>query len=144
VKLIIDLRIVPKLVMSGAIPPLSHMLSWRTQGQLHRVLISHRQCVVSSGYEGRSQGVLDWNASSLKRREGAGSLSATYWWRVGIVLQNPIWFFLLKYSQACYSLLFLSFIICVGADPSGRAVCGREVAGIVGSNPTGGMDVCLL
>ena len=23
-------------------------------------------------------------------------------------------------------------------------VCGRSLAGIVGSNPTGGMDVCLL
>jgi hypothetical protein len=30
------------------------------------------------------------------------------------------------------------------ADPSGHAVCGRALAGIVGSNPTGGMDVCLL
>jgi hypothetical protein len=30
------------------------------------------------------------------------------------------------------------------ADPSGRAVCGRSVAGVAGSNPARGMDVCLL
>jgi len=30
------------------------------------------------------------------------------------------------------------------AGPSGRAVCGRSPAEIVGSNPSGGMDVCLL
>jgi hypothetical protein len=30
------------------------------------------------------------------------------------------------------------------ADPSGRAVCGRLVAGIAGSYPAPGMDVCLL
>jgi hypothetical protein len=30
------------------------------------------------------------------------------------------------------------------ADPSGRAVCGRSLDGIVGSNLAGGMDVCLL
>ena len=30
------------------------------------------------------------------------------------------------------------------ADPSGRAVYGRSLAGIAGSNPVGGMDVCLL
>jgi hypothetical protein len=30
------------------------------------------------------------------------------------------------------------------ADPSGRDVCSRALAGIVGSNPTGTMDVCLL
>ena len=31
-----------------------------------------------------------------------------------------------------------------GIGLSGRAVCGRSPAGIVGSNPTGCMDVCLL
>jgi hypothetical protein len=30
------------------------------------------------------------------------------------------------------------------ADPSGRAVCGLLVAGVTGSNPARGMDVCLL
>jgi hypothetical protein len=30
------------------------------------------------------------------------------------------------------------------ADPSGRAVCGRLVAGVAGSNPAKGMDVCVL
>jgi hypothetical protein len=30
------------------------------------------------------------------------------------------------------------------ADPSDRAVCGRSLAGIVGSIPVLGMDVCLL
>jgi hypothetical protein len=35
-------------------------------------------------------------------------------------------------------------MLLIWADPSGRAVCGRALAGIVGSNPTGGMDVCLL
>jgi hypothetical protein len=29
-------------------------------------------------------------------------------------------------------------------NPSGRAVCDRPLTGIVGSNPAGGMDVCLL
>jgi len=32
----------------------------------------------------------------------------------------------------------------VTTGPSVRAVYGRSPAGIVGSNPTGGMDVCLL
>jgi hypothetical protein len=34
----------------------------------------------------------------------------------------------------------------IWADPSGRAarVCGCSLAGIVGSNPASGMDVCLL
>jgi hypothetical protein len=34
----------------------------------------------------------------------------------------------------------------IWADPSGRAarVCGCSLAGIVVSNPAGGMDVCLL
>jgi hypothetical protein len=30
------------------------------------------------------------------------------------------------------------------ADPSGGAVLGHSLAGIAGSNPAGGMDVCLL
>ena len=30
------------------------------------------------------------------------------------------------------------------AGPSGRTVCGRSPAEIVGLNPTGGVDVCLL
>ena len=30
------------------------------------------------------------------------------------------------------------------ADPSGGAVCGHSPAEIVGSNPAGGMDVCML
>jgi len=29
------------------------------------------------------------------------------------------------------------------ADPGGRAVCGSSLAGLEGSNPAGGMDVCL-
>ena len=28
--------------------------------------------------------------------------------------------------------------------PNNRAVCGRSPTGIVGSNPTWGMDICLL
>jgi len=32
----------------------------------------------------------------------------------------------------------------VGRPRTGRAVCGRSPAEIVGSNPTGGMDICLL
>ena len=32
----------------------------------------------------------------------------------------------------------------IAADPSGRAVCGRLLAGITGSNPAGGIDVCVL
>jgi len=30
------------------------------------------------------------------------------------------------------------------AGPHDRAVCGRWLGGILGSNPTGGIDVCLL
>jgi hypothetical protein len=30
------------------------------------------------------------------------------------------------------------------ADPGGHAVCGLSLAGIVVSNPVGGMDACLL
>ena len=30
------------------------------------------------------------------------------------------------------------------ADHGGRAVCGRSLAGIAGSNLAGGMDVCVL
>jgi hypothetical protein len=36
------------------------------------------------------------------------------------------------------------FCKCMKDDPSGRAVCSRSLAGIVGSNPAGDMDVCLL
>jgi len=32
----------------------------------------------------------------------------------------------------------------ITAGPSSRSICGRSPAAIVGSNPTGGMDVCLL
>jgi len=32
----------------------------------------------------------------------------------------------------------------LAADPGGRAVCGRSLAGIVCSNTVGGMDACLL
>ena len=31
-----------------------------------------------------------------------------------------------------------------GIDPSGHAVCGRSPAGIVGSNPTRGMEICVV
>ena len=30
------------------------------------------------------------------------------------------------------------------ADPSGRAACGRSLTMIVGLNPTGGVDVCVV
>jgi len=39
-------------------------------------------------------------------------------------------------------VIIANIIICAG--PSSRAVYGRSPAAIVGSNPTGGMDVCLL
>jgi hypothetical protein len=38
--------------------------------------------------------------------------------------------------------MYVNGILCAG--PSGRAVYGRSPAAIVGSNSTGGMDVCLL
>jgi hypothetical protein len=43
-------------------------------------------------------------------------------------------------------VLYLCVSTFRSGDPSGGAasVCGRALAGIVGSNPTGGMDVCLL
>jgi len=41
-------------------------------------------------------------------------------------------------------LLLLLLFNRISADPSGHAVCGRSPAEIVGSNSTGGMDVCLL
>jgi hypothetical protein len=37
----------------------------------------------------------------------------------------------------------LSVIRKLTADPSGRAVCGRSLHGIAGSNTSGDMDVCL-
>jgi len=40
----------------------------------------------------------------------------------------------------CYDIFFNNN--CLIASPSSRAVCGRSPAEIVGSNPTGGMDVC--
>ena len=54
------------------------------------------------------------------------------------------------YTKCCW--LFLTFRWCVFylhlytkfTDPSGRAVYGRSLAAIVGSNLTGGMDICLL
>ena len=38
----------------------------------------------------------------------------------------------------------MNFVFRDKAGPSGRAVYGRSPAKIVGSNPTGGMDVSLL
>jgi len=35
-------------------------------------------------------------------------------------------------------------LILTAGVPIGRAVCDRSPAEIVGSNPTGGMNVCLL
>jgi len=40
-------------------------------------------------------------------------------------------------------MLFYEALIIIIAGPSGRAVYGRSPAGIVGSSPAGGMDVCL-
>jgi len=37
-----------------------------------------------------------------------------------------------------------SYYLKIGAGPIGRAVFGCSPAEIVGSNPTGGIDVCLL
>jgi hypothetical protein len=37
--------------------------------------------------------------------------------------------------------IVVSISIC---DPTDHWVCGRSLAGIVGLNPAGGMDVCLL
>jgi len=46
-----------------------------------------------------------------------------------------------------YVILLFYFLKVAQADPSGRAkgwVSGRSIARIVGSNPAGDMDVCLL
>ena len=40
--------------------------------------------------------------------------------------------------------LLMSYIYIYIYDLSRRAACGRSPAEIVGSNPTGGMDICLL
>jgi len=41
-------------------------------------------------------------------------------------------------------IVVVVIIIIITAGPSGRAVYGDSPAEIVGSNPTGGMYVCLL
>jgi hypothetical protein len=48
------------------------------------------------------------------------------------------WHMFWSFMRACISLKFSE------ADLSGRAVCGRSLAAIVGSNPAGGMGVCVV
>jgi len=43
-----------------------------------------------------------------------------------------------------YIYIYVCVCVCVVAALSKVQVCGRSLAGIVGSNPAGGMDVCLL
>jgi hypothetical protein len=54
--------------------------------------------------------------------------------------------YIIKFSENFFWTAFLFTVCTLSADPSGRAVwvCGRSVAGIVGSNPAGGMDVLSL
>jgi hypothetical protein len=50
-------------------------------------------------------------------------------------------------KKVCENRRYYYYKIKIGlslAGPSGRAVYGRSPAAIVGSNPTEGMDVCLL
>ena len=48
-----------------------------------------------------------------------------------------------RYCQFIYIYIYILYIyIYIYADPGGRAVYGRSPAEIVGSNPTGDMDVC--
>jgi len=49
---------------------------------------------------------------------------------------------LLQHGERLKSRIWIH--IYLEADPCGRAVCGRSLAGIVGSNPAGDMDVPLL
>jgi len=54
-------------------------------------------------------------------------------------------FYLLRFFRLFQKHCRISNAICNYAHPSGSAyVCGRSPAEIVGSNPTGVMDVCLL
>jgi len=41
-------------------------------------------------------------------------------------------------------IIIIIIIIIIIASPSRRTIYGRSPAEIVGSNPSGGMDVCLL
>jgi hypothetical protein len=51
-------------------------------------------------------------------------------------------FYYWNYSTAFVYTFNFKMFPCAG--PSGRAVCSRSPAEIVGSNPAGGKDVCLL
>jgi hypothetical protein len=59
-------------------------------------------------------------------------------------------FLLYTYTECCLVLCFLEFVSqgillpILEAARSKAWVCGRSLTGIVGSNPTGSMDVCLL
>ena len=55
-------------------------------------------------------------------------------WTDGQVL--PIYIYIYIY------IIYIYIYIYIYADPGGRAVYGRSPAEIVGSNPTGDMDVC--
>ena len=64
---------------------------------------------------------------------------------VGITKKSPVptkreTFSLIK-VKSCKALLRMPLVCIVG--PSGRTVCGRSPVEIVGSNSTGGIDVCL-
>ena len=64
-----------------------------------------------------------------------------------ILIFNNVITFVERQQQNIYFTLFFKRIILsnvLPAGPSSRAVYGRSPAEIVGSNPTGGKDVCLL
>jgi hypothetical protein len=44
----------------------------------------------------------------------------------------------------CHDMLWCLTVACVKVSVSSPKVCGRSLAGIAGSSPTGGMDFCLL
>jgi len=43
-----------------------------------------------------------------------------------------------------YYMMYITYMPIPMDEPSKAWVCGRALAGTVDSNPTGGMDVCLL
>ena len=59
-------------------------------------------------------------------------------------LPSSLSFFLSFFLFSFLSSLFPSQQISAGWVAAGRAACGRSPAEILGSNPTGGMDICLL
>ena len=73
---------------------------------------------------------------------------SSYWSKSLIFLTSCLSFLGSSWYANIWPTCFVISVVQNFNYPSGRAVkawiCGRSLAGIVGSNPTGDMDVCLL